>query len=179
MPIYSLDGRRPTLPAAGRFWIAPSACLIGDVVVGLDVGIWFGAVLRGDNEPIVIGARTNIQESCMLHTDMGSPLAIGEECTIGHKVILHGCAIGDGSLIGMGAVVLNGARIGRGCLVGAGALVTEGKTFDDYSLIIGSPAKATRTLEKDAADGLRRSAAHYVDNWRRYAKGLKRIDPGE
>ena len=110
MPIYSLDGRRPTLPAAGRFWIAPSACLIGDVMVGLDVGIWFGAVLRGDNEPIVIGARTNIQESCTLHTDMGSPLAIGEECTIGHNVILHGCAIGDGSLIGMGAVVLNGAQ---------------------------------------------------------------------
>jgi len=179
MPIYSLDGRRPTLPAEGRFWIAPSACLIGDVVVGLDVGIWFGAVLRGDNEPIVIGARTNIQESCTLHTDMGSPLAIGEDCTIGHNVILHGCEIGDGSLIGMGAVVLNGAGIGRGCLVGAGALVTEGKTFDDYSLIIGSPAKATRTLDKDAAEGLRRSAAHYVDNWRRYAKGLKRIDPGE
>ncbi len=179
MPIYSLDGHRPTLPAAGRFWIAPSASLIGDVVVGLDVGIWFGAVLRGDNEPIVVGARTNIQESCTLHTDMGSPLAIGEDCTIGHNVILHGCTIGDGSLIGMGAVVLNGARIGRGCLVGASALVTEGKTFADYSLIIGSPAKATRTLEKDAAEGLRRSAAHYVEKWRRFATGLKRIDPGE
>ena len=179
MPIYALDGRRPTLPAEGRFWIAPSACLIGEVVLGLDVGIWFGAVLRGDNEPIVIGARTNIQESCTLHTDMGSPLAIGEDCTIGHNVILHGCAVGDGSLIGMGAVVLNGARIGRGRLVGAGALVTEGKTFDDCSLIIGSPAKATRTLEKDVAEGLRGSAAHYVDKWRRYAAGLKRIDRGE
>jgi carbonic anhydrase/acetyltransferase-like protein (isoleucine patch superfamily) len=179
MPIYALDGRRPTLPAEGRFWIAPSACLIGDVALGLDVGIWFGAVLRGDNEPIVIGARTNIQESCTLHTDMGSPLVIGEDCTIGHNVILHGCAVGDGSLIGMGAVVLNGARIGRGCLVGAGALVTEGKIFDDWSLIIGSPARATRTLEKDAAEGLRGSAAHYVDKWRRYAAGLKRIDPGE
>src|SRR5271167_2972217 len=110
---------------------------------------------------------------------MGFPLSIGEECTIGHNVVLHGCAIGEGSLIGMGAIVLNGARIGRGCLVGAGALVTEGKTFDDCSLIIGSPAKATRTLEKDAADGLRRSAAHYVDKWRQYAAGLKRIDPGE
>ena len=114
MPLYSLDGRRPTLPPEGFFWIAPNASVIGDVVVGLDVGIWFGAVLRGDNEPINIGARTNIQESCTLHTDMGFPLSIGEECTIGHNAILHGCAIGEGSLIGMGAIVLNGARIGRG-----------------------------------------------------------------
>ena len=150
MPLYSLDGRRPTLPPDGFFWIAPNASVIGDVVVGLDVGIWFGAVLRGDNEPINIGARTNIQESCTLHTDMGFPLSIGEECTIGHNAILHGCAIGEGSLIGMGAIVLNGARIGRGCLVGAGALVTEGKTFDDHSLIVGSPAKAIRTLDKEA-----------------------------
>ena len=114
MPLYSLDGRRPTLPAEGRFWIAPNACLIGDVRVGIDVGIWFGAALRGDNEPIVIGARSNIQESCTLHTDMGSPLTIGEDCTIGHNVILHGCTIGEGSLIGMGSIVLNRARIGRG-----------------------------------------------------------------
>jgi carbonic anhydrase/acetyltransferase-like protein (isoleucine patch superfamily) len=179
MPIYSLNGRRPTLPPDGFFWIAPNASVIGDVVVGLDVGIWFGAVVRGDNEPINIGARTNIQESCTLHTDMGSPLAIGEECTIGHNVILHGCAIGDGSLIGMGAIVLNGARIGRGCLVGAGALVTEGKTFDDHSLIMGSPAKATRTLDKEALAKLRHSAAHYVDKWRQYAVGMKPIDLGE
>jgi carbonic anhydrase/acetyltransferase-like protein (isoleucine patch superfamily) len=179
MPLYSIDGRRPTLPQEGRYWIAPNACLIGDIVVGLDVGIWFGAVLRGDNEPIVIGARTNIQESCALHTDMGSPLAVGEDCTIGHHVILHGCAIGEGSLIGMGAVVLNGAKIGRGCLVGAGALVTEGKTFADFSLIVGSPARQTGTLDKDAAEGLRRSAAHYVDNWRRFAERLKRIDLGD
>ncbi|MGC9957546.1 gamma carbonic anhydrase family protein [Roseiarcus sp.] len=177
MPLYSLDGRRPTLPAEGRFWIAPTACLIGDVRVGIDVGIWFGAALRGDNEPIVIGARTNIQESCTLHTDMGSPLTIGEDCTIGHNVILHGCTIGEGSLIGMGSVVLNRARIGRGCLVGAGALVTEDKSFDDFSLIMGSPAKATRTLDKDAIAALRFSAAHYVENWRRFAKALKPIDP--
>ena len=137
MPLYSLNGRRPTLPPDGFFWIAPNASVIGDVVVGLDVGIWFGAVLRGDNEPINIGARTNIQESCTLHTDMGFPLSIGEDCTIGHNAILHGCAIGEGSLIGMGAIVLNGARIGRGCLIGAGALVTEGKAFDDHSLIVG------------------------------------------
>jgi carbonic anhydrase/acetyltransferase-like protein (isoleucine patch superfamily) len=179
MPLYSLNGRRPTLPPEGFFWIAPNASVIGDVVVGLDVGIWFGAVLRGDNEPINIGARTNIQESCTLHTDMGFPLAIGEECTIGHNAILHGCAIGEGSLIGMGAIVLNGARIGRGCLVGAGALVTEGKVFDDHSLIMGSPAKAVRILDKEAAAKLRQSAAHYVDNWRRFVLGMKPIDSGE
>jgi carbonic anhydrase/acetyltransferase-like protein (isoleucine patch superfamily) len=177
MPLYSLHGRRPTLPAEHRFWIAPSASLIGDVRIGIDVGIWFGAVLRGDNEPIVIGERANIQESCTLHTDMGSPLMIGADCTIGHNTILHGCTIGEGSLIGMGSVVLNGARIGRGCLVGASALVTEGKAFDEFSLIMGSPAKAIRTLDKDAVEALRRSAAHYVGNWRRFANGLKRIDP--
>jgi carbonic anhydrase/acetyltransferase-like protein (isoleucine patch superfamily) len=159
MPLYSLNGRRPTLPPDGFFWIAPNASVIGDVVVGLDVGIWFGAVLRGDNEPINIGARTNIQESC--------------------NAILHGCAIGDGSLIGMGAIVLNGARIGRGCLVGAGALVTEGKTFDDHSLIVGSPAKVVRTLNKEAAAKLRQSAAHYVENWRRFAVGMKPTASGE
>jgi carbonic anhydrase/acetyltransferase-like protein (isoleucine patch superfamily) len=169
MPLYSLDGRRPTTPPEGFFWIAPNASVIGDVVVGLDVGIWFGAVLRGDNETINIGARTNIQESCTLHTDMGSPLSIGEECTIGHNAILHGCAIGEGSLIGMGAIVLNGARIGRGCLVGAGALVTEGKTFDDHSLVMGSPDKA-------AIATLRQSAAQYVERWRRFALGMKSID---
>ncbi len=178
MPLYSLNGRRPTLPPDGFFWIAPNASVIGDVVVGLDVGIWFGAVLRGDNEPISIGARTNIQESCTLHTDMGFPLSIGEDCTIGHNAILHGCAIGEGSLIGMGAIVLNGARIGRGCLVGAGALVTEGKIFDDHSLIVGSPAKAIRTLDKEAVAKLRLSAAHYVENWRRFAVGMKPIDSG-
>jgi carbonic anhydrase/acetyltransferase-like protein (isoleucine patch superfamily) len=180
MPLYSLDGRRPSLPPEGSFWIAPNACVIGDVVLGQDVGIWFGAVLRGDNEPIVIGARTNIQESCTLHTDMGSPLTVGEECTIGHNVVLHGCTVGDGALIGMGATVLNGARIGRGCLVGAGALVTEGKTFDDHSLIMGSPARATRTLGAEEMAKLRLSAAHYVANWRRFAAGLKLIRaPGD
>ena len=180
MPLYSLDGRSPTLPPDGVFWIAPTAAVIGGVVIGQDVGIWFGAVLRGDNEPIVIGARTNIQESCTLHTDMGSPLTVGEECTIGHNAILHGCTIGDGALVGMGAIVLNGARIGRGCLVGAGALVTEGKTFDDYSLIKGSPARATGTLDEEAVARLRLSAAHYVAKWRRFAAGLKLIHtPGE
>ncbi len=177
MPLYSLDGRRPLLPAEGEYWIAPDAAVIGDVRLGRDVGVWFGAVLRGDNEPIVIGARTNIQDLSTLHTDIGSPLEIGEDCTIGHHAILHGCIIGDGSLIGMGAVVLNGARIGRGSLVGARALVTEGKTFLDHSLIIGSPAKAVRTLDGAATDALRSSAALYVQNWRRFASGLRRFDP--
>jgi len=175
MPLYSLDGREPTLPPKGAFWIGPNASVIGDVRLGPDVGIWFGAVLRGDNEPIVIGARSNIQESCTLHTDMGFPLTIGEDCTIGHNAILHGCTIGDGSLVGMGAIVLNGARIGRGCLIGAGALVTEGKAFDDHSLIMGSPARAVRTLDEEAVAKLRLSAAHYVANWRRFAAGMKPI----
>jgi len=177
MPLFSLDGRLPTLPDEGRYWIAPTACLIGDVRLGIDVGIWFGAVLRGDNEPIVVGARSNIQESCTFHTDPGSPLTVGDDCTVGHNVILHGCTVGDGSLIGMGSIILNRARIGRGSLVGAGALVTEGKSFDDFSLIMGSPAKAIRTLDDDARAVLRFSAAHYVENWRRFAKGLKPIDP--
>ena len=153
MPIYALHDRRPRLPPADRYWIAPNASVIGDVVLGEDCGIWFGATLRGDNETISIGARSNIQEASTLHTDMGFPLDIGEDCTIGHNAILHGCTIGDGSLVGMGAIVLNGAKIGRGCLVGAGALVTEGKLFPDGSLIVGSPAKVIRTL--DAGDDRR------------------------
>ncbi len=178
MPIYSLLGVKPALPAEGRYWIAPNATLIGDVRLGDDVGVWFGAVLRGDNEPIVIGPRTNIQDLCTLHTDMGKPLTIGEDCTVGHNATLHGCTIGDGTLIGMGAVVLNGAKIGRGCLVGARALVTEHREFPDHSLIVGSPAKALRTFAAEEIEALRRSAAHYVENWRRYASGLKRIDGG-
>ena len=176
MPLYALEGRRPQLPPEGHYWIAPDATVIGDVRLGSEVGIWFGAVLRGDNEPIVVGARTNIQDLSTLHTDMGSPLEVGEDCTVGHNAILHGCTIGDGSLIGMGAVVLNGARIGRGCLIGARALVTEDKVFPDHSLIIGAPAKAIRTLDAAATEALRGSARHYVGNWRRFASGLKRID---
>ncbi len=177
MPIYALDGVRPTLPADGRFWIAPNATLIGDVRLAEDAGVWFGAVLRGDNEPIVIGRRSNVQDLCVMHTDKGFPLTIGEDCTIGHGAILHGCTIGDGALIGMGAVILNGAKIGRGSLVGARALITEGKEFPDHSLIVGSPAKATRTLDAAAHEALRWSAAHYVENWRRFASGLE-VDGG-
>jgi carbonic anhydrase/acetyltransferase-like protein (isoleucine patch superfamily) len=172
MSLYALDGVAPKLPAAGRFWIAPNASVIGKVALGEDCGVWFGATLRGDTEWITIGARSNVQEGCTLHTDMGFPLEIGEDCTIGHNAILHGCSIGEGSLIGMGAIVLNGAKIGRGCLVGAGALVTEGKSFPDYSQIVGAPARATRTLDEAAAARLKASAQHYVENFRRFAKGL-------
>ena len=176
MPLYSLGERRPVLPPEGRYWIAPTASLIGDVRLGTDAGVWFGAVLRVDNEPIVVGARSNIQEMCILHTDMGYPLTIGDDCTVGHNAILHGCTIEEGSLIGMGAVLLNGAKIGRGSLVAARALITEGKSFADHSLIMGSPAKEVRTLDADAVEALKQSARHYVENWRRFAEGLRRID---
>jgi carbonic anhydrase/acetyltransferase-like protein (isoleucine patch superfamily) len=175
MAIYQLDNLSPTLPPLDRFFVAPDAHVIGNCILGYDVGVWFGAVLRGDNELIRVGARSNIQEGAMLHTDIGFPLTVGNDCTVGHHAILHGCEIGDGSLIGMGATILNGARIGRHCLVGANALVTEGKVFDDFSLIVGSPAKAVRTLDAASADRLRQSAANYVANWQRFAAGLKQI----
>ncbi|SIQ15068.1 Carbonic anhydrase or acetyltransferase, isoleucine patch superfamily [Rhizobium sp. RU20A] len=176
MPLYALDGQRPATPAVDRYWIAPDAHVIGRVELGEDVGIWFGAVLRGDNEPIRIGAGTNIQEGAVLHVDPGFPVTIGEGCTIGHRAIVHGCTIGDNSLIGMGATILNGARIGRNCLVGANALVTEGKVFEDGSLIVGAPARAVRQLDEAAISGLKLSAAHYVKNWQRFARGLTRIE---
>jgi carbonic anhydrase/acetyltransferase-like protein (isoleucine patch superfamily) len=175
MTLYALAARRPLLPTSGRYWIAPNASVIGDVALGDDCSVWFGATLRGDNERITLGARSNIQDGATLHTDLGFPLDIGEDCTIGHHAILHGCTIGAGSLIGMGAIVLNGAKIGRGCLVGAGALVTEGKVFADGALIVGAPAKASRTLDEAAVAGLVRAAAGYVDNGRRFAAGLKPI----
>jgi carbonic anhydrase/acetyltransferase-like protein (isoleucine patch superfamily) len=176
MPLYQLDDATPDLPEAGRFWIAPDAHVIGRVRLGADVGIWFGAVLRGDNEWIEIGEGTNIQEGCVLHTDMGAPMKIGAGCTVGHRAILHGCTIGENSLIGMGATILNHARIGAHCLVGANALVTEGKEFPDNSLIVGAPARAIKILGPDAVEGLKGSARGYVRNWQRFAMGLKRID---
>ena len=175
MPIYELDGQAPELPGPGRFWVAPDAHVIGRVRLGADVGVWFGAVLRGDGEPLEVGERSNVQEGCMLHADPGFPLTIGPDVTVGHHAILHGCTVGAGALIGMGAAVLNGARIGAGCIVGANALVTENKEFPDNSLVVGAPAKAVRTLDGAAAEKLRASALHYVANWRRFAAGLKRI----
>jgi carbonic anhydrase/acetyltransferase-like protein (isoleucine patch superfamily) len=173
MSIYELEGRAPVFVDRQSNWIAPGATLIGNVELGLDVSIWFGVVVRGDNEAIVIGEGSNVQEHSIMHTDPGYPLKIGRGCTIGHRAVLHGCTIGENSLIGMGAIVLNGARIGANCLVGAGALVTEGKEFPDNSLIVGSPAKVVRTLDDAAVSGLRASAEHYVRNGRRFAAGLK------
>lgn len=172
MPIYSLDGRSPEFENADFSWIAPDASIIGNVIIGRDVGVWFCSVLRGDTEPIRIGARSNVQEHTMMHTDPGFPLVVGEGCTIGHRALLHGCTIGDNSLIGMGAIILNGAHIGKNCLVGAGALVTEGKQFPDGSLIVGSPAKVVRSLDQAAIVRLKLSADHYVANQRRFRNGL-------
>ncbi|MFI5411241.1 gamma carbonic anhydrase family protein [Kaistia sp. UC242_56] len=173
MPLHALDGIWPDVPAADRFWVAPDARVIGKVTLGDEVGIWFGAVLRGDNERITIGARSNVQEHCVLHTDMGYPLTIGEGCTIGHRAILHGCVIGENSLVGMGATIMNGARIGANCVIGAGALVPEGKEIPDGSLVVGVPAKVIRALDEAAIIKLQGAATHYVANWRRYAAGFE------
>lgn len=180
MPIYALNGVAPRIDEAVGF-IAPTAVLIGDVVVGADVGIWFGVVARGDIETITIGARSNVQENCVLHTDTGFPLTIGENVTVGHSAIVHGCTIGDNSLIGMGATVLNGAVIGKNCLIGANALVTEGKVIPDNSLVLGAPAKVVREIDAAGVAALAASAERYVQNARRFAAGLVEVRgrPGE
>ena len=175
MTLYKIDAIAPRLPERGRYWIATNACVIGRVALLDDASVWFGCVLRGDNEWVTIGPRANIQENSLLHTDPGYPLDVGADCTIGHGVILHGCTIGENTLIGMGATILNGAKIGRNCLVGANALITENKVFPDYSLIVGSPAKVLRTLDEEAARRNRESAQRYVENARRYAAGLELI----
>ena len=172
--IYEFDGVQPTRPA-GTHWIADEAVLIGDVLIEEMVSIWFGAVLRGDNERITIGAGSNVQENTVMHTDPGFPLTIGAGCTIGHKAMLHGCEIGDNSLIGMGAIVLNGAKIGRDCLIGAGALVTEGKVIPDGSLVVGSPAKVVRALDASSIDNLKGSALSYQAKMAQYLKGLRKM----
>jgi carbonic anhydrase/acetyltransferase-like protein (isoleucine patch superfamily) len=175
MTLYALDGEAPELPEDGLYWVAETATVVGRVRLHSEVSIWYGAVLRGDNERIEIGERSQIQDNATLHTDPGFPLTIGKDCVIGHNVVLHGCVIGDNSLIGMGAIVLNGARIGRNCLVGAGALVTEGKEFPDNSLIVGSPAKAVRETDEKARAMIARAAQVYVKRWKRYAAGLTRL----
>ncbi|MEJ2377343.1 MAG: gamma carbonic anhydrase family protein [Pseudolabrys sp.] len=175
MAIYELDGQVPEFPGAGDYWVAETAVLIGRVRLKSEASVWWGAVLRGDNEWIELGTRSQIQDNCTLHTDPGFPLTIGSNCVIGHDVILHGCMIGDESLVGMGAIMLNGARIGKNCLVGAGAVVTEGKEFPDNSLIVGAPARAVRTLDDKAAAMIRAGADHYVQRFKHYAKALKRI----
>ena len=176
MPIYELDGQAPDFPGEGNYWVAETATLIGRVRLKKDASVWFGSVLRGDNEWIELGERSQIQDNATLHTDPGFPLTIGANCVIGHNVILHGCAVGDESLIGMGAIMLNGAKVGRNCLVGAGAMITEGKDFPDNSLVVGAPARVIRTLDDKAAEMIRAGADIYVRRWQQYAKGLKRID---
>lgn len=173
MALYELDGVAPQLGTGA--WVADSAEVIGNVQLGENASIWFGAVLRGDNETMTIGRNSNVQDMSMLHSDPGSPLTIGENVTIGHQVMLHGCTIGDNSLIGIQAVVLNNAKIGRNSIVGAGSVVTEGKEFPDNSLIFGSPAKVMRTISDEDAARLRHGSEHYVQNAIRYAKGLKKI----
>jgi carbonic anhydrase/acetyltransferase-like protein (isoleucine patch superfamily) len=173
MAIYELDGVIPQISESA--WVADSAQVMGDVTLGEDASVWFGVVIRGDTDHIRIGKRSNIQDCSVLHADVGVPLTVGDDVTVGHQVMLHGCTIGDGSLIGIGAVVLNGARIGKACLVGAGSLVTEGKEFPDGSMILGSPAKVVRQLSPEQIAGLLSSAQHYVDNARRYHGGLHKI----
>jgi carbonic anhydrase/acetyltransferase-like protein (isoleucine patch superfamily) len=169
--LYTLDNVAPQLPA-GFHWIAPTASVIGKVELAEEASVWFGAVLRGDTELISVGARSNIQDNALLHTDAGYPLDIAEDCTIGHGAILHGCTLGAGSLVGMGAIVLNGARLGEYTLIGAGALVTGGLEIPPRSLVLGSPAKVVRELRAEELESLSASAAHYVANARRFAAGL-------
>lgn len=173
MAVYEIDGMVPQI--ADSAWVAEGAQVMGCVNLGNDASIWFGTVVRGDTAAITIGAGSNIQDACVLHADLGMPLNIGCNVTVGHQVVLHGCTIGDESLIGIGAVVLNGARIGRNCLVGAGSLVTEGKEFADGSMIMGSPARVVRQLTPEQIDGLRKSAQHYIANARRFKTGLRRM----
>jgi len=173
MPLYEIEGKRPTL--ADDVWVAPSGDVIGDARLGEGASVWFGAVIRADNTPILVGARTNIQEGAMLHSDPGAPLTVGEGCTIGHHAILHGCTIGDNVLVGMGATILNNAVIGDDCLIGANALVTEGKVFPAGSMIVGAPAKAVRELSPEAIAGLKLSAAAYAAKQRTYAEGLRLV----
>lgn len=170
MTIYSLDGVSPQIDEDS--WIAPDANVIGKIVIQEGASVWFGATLRGDNEEIVIGKGSNVQENTIMHTDMSYPLTVGEGCTIGHKALLHGCTIGDNTLIGMGAVILNGAKIGKNCLIGANALITENKVIPDGSLVMGSPGKVVRELDEQGIQGLRASALNYQQNMRRFRAGL-------
>jgi carbonic anhydrase/acetyltransferase-like protein (isoleucine patch superfamily) len=176
MPIYSLNNKQPTIADPQRLWTAPNATVIGDVELGLDVSIWFGAVIRGDNELIVVGDRTNVQDGAVLHTDLGFPLTIGADVTLGHNAILHGCIVGDGTLIGMGTTVLNGAVIGNECLIGANTLVTEGTTIPDQSLVLGSPGKVVRRLRIEEIDRFRAAAGRYTAKLVLYRSTMSELD---
>jgi carbonic anhydrase/acetyltransferase-like protein (isoleucine patch superfamily) len=173
MALYQLDGDRIAVPANGRFWVADNAVVVGKVAIGEDASIWFNSVVRGDNEPIVIGARANVQDGCVLHTDPGFPLDIGAEATVGHLVMLHGCSIGRGTLIGIGAIVLNGARIGDECLIGSGALVPEGQEIPARSVVMGAPAKITRQVTDKDLERMQWGVELYVSKWQVYARSFK------
>jgi len=175
MAIYQLGDVKPILPGEGNYWVAPDAQVMGNIELKQNASVWFGAVLRGDNERITIGENSNVQDGSVLHTDMGFPLTIGKDVTIGHMVMLHGCTIGENSLVGIGSIILNGAKIGKNCLIGANSLITENKEIPDNSMVMGSPGKVVRQLSDEEASALALSAHHYVENWKRYAAGLKPI----
>ncbi|MBI1400958.1 gamma carbonic anhydrase family protein [Hyphomonas sp.] len=176
MAMYELNGVRPTLPESGNCWIAGSAEVMGNVILRENASVWYGCVLRGDNDPITVGENTNIQDLTVIHTDIGAPVTIGANVTVGHRVILHGCEIGDDTLIGMGSTILNRVKIGRNCIIGANTLISEGKEIPDNSLVMGSPGKVVRELSPQQVQMITMSALHYVENWKRHRAQIKRID---
>jgi len=175
MGVYNLGDVGPILPGEDEYWIAPNAAVLGNVILKKNASVWFGATLRGDNDPITVGENSNVQDGSVLHTDAGFPLTIGANVTIGHMVMLHGCTIGDNSLVGIGSIVLNGARIGQNCLIGANCLITEGKEIPDNSLVMGAPGKVVRELSEGQARMMAVGAHHYVENWKRYRAGLRAV----
>ncbi|MBJ7484161.1 gamma carbonic anhydrase family protein [Brevundimonas sp.] len=175
MTVYALGDKKPQVPPAGEYWIAPNAVVLGDVILESGVSIWFNAVLRGDTDTLSVGENSNIQDGSILHADEGVPLLIGRDVTVGHKAMLHGCTVGDNSLIGIGAVVLNGAVIGKNCLIGANSLIPEGKVIPDGSLVMGQPGKVVRELTEAQIAGITMSAAHYVQNWKLFAANLREL----
>lgn len=175
MPLYAIADAVPQTPGSGNFWVAPSAQVMGRVILKENASVWYGAVIRGDNDPIEIGENSNIQDGSILHTDIGFPLTVGRNVTVGHRVMLHGCTIGDGSLIGIGSTLLNGVKIGKNCIIGAHTLLTEGKEIPDNSLVVGSPGRVIRTHGEDVAELLKASADHYVENWKKHAAELREL----
>ncbi len=176
MALYEIDGIRPDLPKDGQYWIAPDAQVMGNVILRRNASVWFGAVLRGDNDPIEIGENSNIQDGTVIHTDHGSPVHVGRDVTVGHKCMLHGCTIGDNSLIGIGSIILNNTKIGKNCLIGANTLIAENKDIPDGSMVIGAPGRVVRQLSEDQIALIKGSADVYVANWQRFSKTLKRLD---
>jgi carbonic anhydrase/acetyltransferase-like protein (isoleucine patch superfamily) len=176
MAIYEIDGTRPTLPESGSYWVADNAQVMGNVVMKENASVWYGAVLRGDNDPITIGENSNIQDDSVLHTDVGCPLTIGRDVTVGHMVMLHGCTIGEETLIGIGSTILNNAKIGKNCIIGAHTLIPEGKVIPDNSLVMGAPGKVVKEISDHQIQVIRMSAVHYVENWKRHRNSVKRID---